>query len=639
MSLSRIFPPGYVFLAANGQGPNDSGYVYFRKNNSADLTTVYTDAEGTTASGNPLTLGSDGRLPNDVFTDQTLRITVEDANNAQIYQKDDVSLTSSSSVVATMADLKAIDVSNPPDTVYLKGYTADADGGEGRFYYDSGSSETADDGLIIAPDSGSGRWIRMNVQGEYSVNWFGGKGDNSTDSTTAISNAFAKAIADGGTVLFPDRGRYRTTEKVTISEDRSITVKGASVISNASDDATELSLVSGSDTALLDLQTAISCQFEGMRFSVDTNVATSAVTIVKVAAAGSTPVLSSINVQFKGCHFVPRGSGTLAGTNVWVYDAVNLKFEDCWFTGADSVALLGEDSGVNPATFGNGNLAGTIFNNCLFSGDVKHRRGWAFTYIGCSFQERSDGTPSTVVASNTDQQDRQTTFLGCAFFGGDNTRTLITQGTGGENLVVIGCRFTGSSKGIVINGEGNCLIAGNHFEGSNMLSAIEINDPARNVRHFGNSWEDLIAAGNSPIDDNTTTGSAHDDHRFWAVNNTVSADATLSGAGFTGNDFCSSNKSFDGGYYNVQFQVEVVSAETTVYEARFVVDGTTYGEPIKMTIPSGETATLSFSQALKIPVRNDVEVKLQVKQTSNSTPSTVKADATFLQCWSIGGEG
>ena len=90
MALNRLFPAAYVFESANGQEPAASGVIYFYVNNTTTLATVYTDVAGGTPASNPLTLGSDGRLPNEVFTSATLRVKLLDSLGAQIFQKDDV---------------------------------------------------------------------------------------------------------------------------------------------------------------------------------------------------------------------------------------------------------------------------------------------------------------------------------------------------------------------------------------------------------------------------------------------------------------------------------------------------------------------------------------------------------------------
>lgn len=634
MSLSRLFPPEYVFHNASGQGPNASGLVYFYDNGTADLATVYTSAAGTTASSNPLTLGSDGRLPNDVFTNQTLRVKVTDSLGAQISQDDDVKPLTDSEQLASIAELTALDVSSLAATlVYVSGYYASGDGGGGWFEYLSGNSDTADGGITFAPDAGSGRWKRVEREEIY-VEMFGAKGDGSTDDSAAIiaATGYVDATLVGGVLRFRNATYVFDANKWTLNGVRGVRFVGMG--GDAVENGTLLILKNNAaDTELLRITACLNLTFEYMRFAIDESTATAATHIV-VMDAEDLPVLSNNNIQFNHCNFNPQGAGALTA-NVWVYDSVHTGFKHCTFSNNPVSVLLGQNSGVNPGTFGNGNCAEATFIQCLFGGDVFHRRGWGFTYIGCHFQQRPDGT-GAVIAPSGDQQDRQVNIIGCQWFDGDDTRTAITQGTAGENLVVQSCRFDGVAKGIVLNGKGNAVIEGNFFNGSAITAGIEINNPARNVRESGNDFEALIAAGNQPIDDNTTSGSSAAKFRAWAVNNTNGSDATLTGTGFTGNDFCSSNKSYDGGYHQVNFQVEIVSAETTVYEARFVVDGIAYGQPVKATIPSGETATLNFSQALAIPTGDNKATKIQVKQTANSSASTVKANATFLQCYPTG---
>lgn len=90
MALNRLFPSDYVFHTLDGQDPAAAGVIYFYTNNTDNLATVYTDVGGITPSSNPLTLGSDGRLPNSVFTSATLRVKLLDSLGAQIFQKDDI---------------------------------------------------------------------------------------------------------------------------------------------------------------------------------------------------------------------------------------------------------------------------------------------------------------------------------------------------------------------------------------------------------------------------------------------------------------------------------------------------------------------------------------------------------------------
>lgn len=95
----------------------------------------------------------------------------------------------------------------------VSGYASSADGGGGLFTYNSGSSATDDNGTILQPTSGSGRWIRC-YEGDVNVKWFGAKGDGSTDDTTAIQAALNK-LAGKGTCFIP-LGAYVVSSSLTI---------------------------------------------------------------------------------------------------------------------------------------------------------------------------------------------------------------------------------------------------------------------------------------------------------------------------------------------------------------------------------------------------------------------------------------
>jgi hypothetical protein len=65
--------------------------------------------------------------------------------------------------VLTYAALTAIPTQSRHDDmlVYVASRATDGDGGEGYWRFDAASSATANGGTILAPDAGSGRWIRQ----------------------------------------------------------------------------------------------------------------------------------------------------------------------------------------------------------------------------------------------------------------------------------------------------------------------------------------------------------------------------------------------------------------------------------------------------------------------------------------------
>jgi hypothetical protein len=106
--------------------------------------------------------------------------------------------------VATYAALTAIPAASRHDDmlVYVASRSADGDGGEGYWRFDSGSSATANGGTILAPDAGSGRWLRQ-YSGAASHFWFGAKGDGVTDDTAAV-----QAAHDAGVALHNESGIF-----------------------------------------------------------------------------------------------------------------------------------------------------------------------------------------------------------------------------------------------------------------------------------------------------------------------------------------------------------------------------------------------------------------------------------------------
>lgn len=92
-------------------------------------------------------------------------------------------------IIGTIAALKSISLpSGTCCAVDLLGFNTPGDGGGGRFWFDSASSETDDGGTIIAPTVGAGRWKRI-YSGPVHVDWFGA--NKAADSSAAFIAASA----------------------------------------------------------------------------------------------------------------------------------------------------------------------------------------------------------------------------------------------------------------------------------------------------------------------------------------------------------------------------------------------------------------------------------------------------------------
>jgi hypothetical protein len=64
--------------------------------------------------------------------------------------------------VQSIAALKALPASYRAGVVTVLGYHAAGDGGGGPFFFDDAASVADNGGTVIAPTSGTGRWIRLS---------------------------------------------------------------------------------------------------------------------------------------------------------------------------------------------------------------------------------------------------------------------------------------------------------------------------------------------------------------------------------------------------------------------------------------------------------------------------------------------
>ena len=127
--------------------------------------------------------------------------------------------------VATIGDLRLISGS-AGQSVQLRGYYADQDGGGGLFDWNSSSSASDNAGTIIAPTGVStGRWLRR-YSGAVNVRWCGAQGDNSTDDASAIRACYAIG-APRGALFFP-QGTYYVASSIDLNTSY-VRIEGESV--------------------------------------------------------------------------------------------------------------------------------------------------------------------------------------------------------------------------------------------------------------------------------------------------------------------------------------------------------------------------------------------------------------------------
>jgi len=119
--------------------------------------------------------------------------------------------------VATYAALTVISATFRFDDmlVYVSSRATDGDGGQGWWRFDAASSATANGGTILAPDAGTGRWLRLYNDRLY-VEQFGAIGNGTTNDNTAITAAMTAASL-AGVILAGVPGKiYAVSGEVTV---------------------------------------------------------------------------------------------------------------------------------------------------------------------------------------------------------------------------------------------------------------------------------------------------------------------------------------------------------------------------------------------------------------------------------------
>lgn len=185
------------------------------------------------------TLSLDGSLPNSMETDFDLNsndvLNVDKGYFRSVYIGGELltttSLTSLSGTrqFATVTDMKASTDVTVGQVVFVAGYSTIGDGGHG--HYVKVSSEPSHEGKEenTGASYASGGWFEILYGEVISVCRFGGKGDGTTDSTTAINNAILYAEDTGvGTVSIPRGSSYwYTTGTINMKSGVKLVMEGA----------------------------------------------------------------------------------------------------------------------------------------------------------------------------------------------------------------------------------------------------------------------------------------------------------------------------------------------------------------------------------------------------------------------------
>ena len=217
---------------------------------------TYTTSSGTIANLLSITLGVDGRPPNEIWLTSgiaykfvlkdVLGNTIASGTYDNITGINDIGVISTS--ITSLAGLRAVDKTKVSQ-VFVTGYTTQADGGGGQYYYDSTDTSSSDNGGTIIVATDGGRW-KLAKGFSISVKSFGAKGDGVTDDTAAIQAGINALATTGGALSFPT-GTYNVSTNITQPYSTGIQLVGngpASTVIRTTSATNEVLTVSGALT-------------------------------------------------------------------------------------------------------------------------------------------------------------------------------------------------------------------------------------------------------------------------------------------------------------------------------------------------------------------------------------------------------
>lgn len=210
MASGRIIIPNYMpALDLNG-APVRGAKIYFFRNQTTDLQTIYADAGLTVPHANPVTADAGGVFPS-IFADlgAIFTVAIRDANDAPIGGLRDVdSVTPSLARVEVQKAESLAALRNMSGTygqVFVASRAAPGDGYCGTFEWISGDQSgkvTADpwSGIWVAPtdETGSAGAWRRAYSGVIDPVWFGGR------TSAALQAALNYAKATGPQTIRPE---------------------------------------------------------------------------------------------------------------------------------------------------------------------------------------------------------------------------------------------------------------------------------------------------------------------------------------------------------------------------------------------------------------------------------------------------
>ena len=291
--------------------------------------------------------------------------------------------------IDSISALKALAAPAAAVTYYLRGYYAAGDGGGGHFRWNS-ADNTADNGgtIIQLGAGGTGRWNRV-YQGAIWADWFGAKGDGSTDDTAAINAAFSFAVGTSGCIVAFNPQKTYSITATSLQGNNPVTVWGY---------GSTIKLNSTSSPGI-----TVSGQFHKILGLIFTQ-ANSSAHCLAISFIATATYTTTVQDQVRDCYF----NGVYQGVSVFMTAATGvvyrIKVINCVF-----LSITGTPAGGYAVSFSgdtNGNAGGndSEMDSCLIqnydvgvyvvnSGQTWLRRvSWDSCTVGVNYNAGSDLT-------------------------------------------------------------------------------------------------------------------------------------------------------------------------------------------------------------------------------------------------------
>jgi hypothetical protein len=171
---------------------------------------TFTDSTGIAQNSNPIILDAGGRANVWIDSNTAYKYVLKNLDGSILFTVDNInSLGGSVTVnVDTIAALRLVTTANMTvGMANVAGYYVANDGGGGTFFFSASSVLADDGGMIIAPTSGPGRWLREAPDVEINALWYGAHTDGVTNSTPSMQSANTFAASKSWNLFLPS-GTY-----------------------------------------------------------------------------------------------------------------------------------------------------------------------------------------------------------------------------------------------------------------------------------------------------------------------------------------------------------------------------------------------------------------------------------------------